>query len=239
METVRELHDARQMVENSDIKFSQSEVASQDELEAYSTLQTVRSASHRPEGWVCDVISDPRQPLSHGATPRKGCLKQSATAQARPQRTPNKRINFPMLSAHCLVTNTPYKGNSQDGKSWRRQQSQDKHEERTRQALSGSLEYQPYVKTDRWADRGWESTGLGEDTPMGGISEEMDMEAALWRARQMEFDARLEQQQDLAEEHRFAMETEVRRIHGADGLMGTREFVKHRLGKMQSYTVGN
>lgn len=67
---------------------------------------------------------------------------------------------------------------------------------------------------------------------MGGISEEMDLEAARWRARQMEFDTKLEEQQDLAEEHRFAMETEVRHLYGVDAMMGTREFVRHRLKRM-------
>lgn len=70
---------------------------------------------------------------------------------------------------------------------------------------------------------------------MGGISEEMDIEAALWRARQMEFDARLEEQQDLAEEHRFSIERETRRLYGAEGMMGTRDFVRHRLGRMTNF----
>lgn len=70
---------------------------------------------------------------------------------------------------------------------------------------------------------------------MGGISEEMDIEAALWRQRQMEFDTRLEEQQDLAEENRFAMEKETRRVCGAERMMGTREFVRHRLDRMTSF----
>lgn len=81
---------------------------------------------------------------------------------------------------------------------------------------------------DRWAGKGWESAGLGEDTPMGGMSSEEDVRAEQWRA----FDERLEGQQGLAERCRAAVQHEMRRAYGAGVAMGTREFVRHRLGRM-------
>lgn len=224
------------MVENCGIGLSKGTEACPHELEAHPTRQTVKKrgpTSQRPNAWESDLVSAPQQLQTPKKTPQKACFKAPAISQNSAHSAPNKHVGFQAMLARCLVTNAPYESHSQDGKSWRRQQSEEKLEERTRQALSGSHEYLPYVMTDRWADRGWESTGLGEDTPMGGISEEMDMEVALWRARQIEFDTRLEEQQTLAEEHRFAMEDEVRHLHGADGMMGTREFVKHRLMRME------
>ncbi|KAJ4389356.1 hypothetical protein N0V93_006823 [Gnomoniopsis smithogilvyi] len=227
------------MVETCGIKFPEGQELSQCGSELQSPQKMLKKKEIvflRSQGLECGLISTPQQQLPPKTTShRKGCLKPPSNLQPLSLNKREKRINFPTPGARCLITNTPYEAHSSDGKAWRRQQAEEKHEERLRQALSGSEEYRPYVKTDRWADNGWESTGLGEDTPMGGISEEMDIEAALWRARQMEFDARLEEQHDLAEEHRFAMERETRRLYGAEGILGTRDFVRHRLGRMTNF----
>lgn len=140
----------------------------------------------------------------------------------------NKHINF-AAAPRCLVTGGPYAVHQQDGEAWRRQQANKiQHEAAARQALSGSQEYRGDVMTDPWADQGWEPLGLGEDTPMEGVSEEMDAAAAQW----MELEARLEEQHAVAESHRFAVQDEIRRFHGADLSIGTGPLVRLRLEHM-------
>lgn len=232
-----EAHCIHQMVQRYGTKLAEDEDKSQSEVEARSSQKMIKKDENvflRSQRLECGLVPVPQEELLPKATShRKGCLKPASSPQTLKRR--EKHVSFSTPGARCLITNTPYETHSQDGKSWRQQKAEEIYEERTRQALSGSEEYRPYVKTDRWADNGWESTGLGEDTPMGGISEEMDIEAALWQARQMEFDARLEEQQDLAEEHRFAMERETRHLYCADGLLGTRDFVRHRLSRMTNF----
>lgn len=167
------------------------------------------------------LISTPRTPPPHDMKPRKGCLRVAAAPHATlvsiRQVGSSKNTSFAAYGTRCLITNTAYESHSQDGKAWRHQEAVRMREEKLRQAalLPGDHGQQqqplgppPYAgaDADRWADRGWESAGLGEDTPMGGMSEEMDTQAARWR----ELDIWLEEQLALAERNRAEIEAEVR-----------------------------
>lgn len=165
----------------------------------------------------------------------KGCLKVSKNFQALARHSTsrnnyNKHINF-ASSPHCLITGSVYAEHPQDGKAWRRQQAHKaQHENTARQAISGSQEYWYDVAKDPWADQGWEPLGLGEDTPMEGVSAEMDAEVAKW----MDYEALLEEQHAVAESNRFVMQQEIRRFHGADLSMETSNLVRLRLEHMRS-----
>lgn len=188
------------------------------------------------EDWRTGLISTPRTLPPHNAKPKRGCLKKAAMRcpdlDSHNDKSP-KHLRFAPLGIHCLITNTPFEERPQDGKAWRWQQSAKLNQGRMVQALSGADEYQARVRADLWADRGWESAGLGEDTPMGGMSQEQDVEAARWRARHMELDQMLEDQRELANQNRVLMEADTRRVQGVHNVtMGTREFVRYRLSLM-------
>lgn len=195
--------------ESQSADFSKAKAVVEGELGAQTNQQWMRA-----EDGQTGRISSPRTPPSLDMKPKKGsCLKTTTTTAAlaapgRAQDPFSRRIRFEALGARCLITNEICEGRegSQDGKAWRRQESARASEERMQQALSGASEYQPRAPPDRWADRGWESAGLGEDTPMLGMSQDMDIQAARWR----EFDQRLEEQLALAARNRAAMENEVR-----------------------------
>ncbi|KAF3771012.1 hypothetical protein M406DRAFT_326418 [Cryphonectria parasitica EP155] len=180
--------------------------------------------------------------------PARGCLRKrkDATVPNHHQhhqqtgggvRSPTKQVGFSTWAPQCLVTGQAYERHHHqppDGKAWRRAQAVKMREGRMRQAVLGAEEYRPYVKeeeVDRWADRGWAPMGLVEDTPMGGMSLEMDLAAAQWHARQVEFDQRLAENHELAQRNREDVQRETRRMFGA-GAMGTREFVHYRLRHM-------
>lgn len=162
------------------------------------------------------AVPPSRAPSSSQATrPAKGCLKPptattTTTTTARPT-CPPRKISFEPSCGRCLVTDAPYEGgsSSRDGKTWRQQEAARLSERRTLLAAAADRSSQLHprgAEADRWADRGWESAGLGEDTPMGGMSEDMDLQAALWR----ELDRRLDEQLALADRNRTMMEDEVR-----------------------------
>lgn len=165
-------------------------------------------------------ISSPGTSPSFDMKPGKSCLKNTTTAvrethyDSTPRSLPNtfaKRITFSPLGTRCLVTNTIYEEHSQDGKTWRQHVSARVSEERMKMmqqalSLSGASGQTPHVQADQWADRGWESAGLGEDTPMGGMSPDMDIQAARWH----KLDQRLEEQLALAERNRTTLQNEAR-----------------------------
>lgn len=229
------------MINKRGVCFSEAGPAFEDAPKAHLSQFVVNKRDidiNRVNDWQAGVIPAPRIPPSHNAKPTKGCLKRITMKFPDPdepqENKSSKHLNFAPLGIRCLITNTLYKESLQDGKAWRRQQSAKLSQERMLQALSGVCEYQPLMKADIWSDRGWESAGLGEDTPMGGVSQEQDVEAAQWRTQHMEFDQMLEDQQELAEQNRASMEADIRRAHGVHNTtMGVREFVRYRLSRMR------
>lgn len=221
------------MVSYSVPNFSTSQMVGEHSLghDSPRQLANVLEASPQPAGqWNSSPLPRPRQLPAYYLRPRKGCLRVPRNFQIPAQtNTPNnKHINF-AFPPRCLVTGATYEEHPQDGEAWRQQQADKiQHEATTRQALSGTQEYRGDVMKDPWADQGWEPLGLGEDTPMEGVSAEMDAEAAQW----MQYEARLEEQHAVAESHRFAVQDEVRRFHGAELSMGTRPLVRLRLEHM-------
>lgn len=198
--------------------------------------------SEMADAWEQEIIATPHAPPPPGARPRKSCLKTinesgpTCSALDKVEKiTSSKQISFAKSGTRCLVTNTVYQERPQDGKSWRQQQAAKMSGSILRQALSGASEFRPHLKMDCWAERGWESAGLGEDTPMGGMSPEMDIEAARWRVLQMEFDQTLEEHQEVAEQNRSKMERELKKMYGVnDKNIGTRDFVSYRLDQMKA-----
>lgn len=176
----------------------------------------------------------PRISHSFNTKPIKGCLKTTTltatTAAAQvgsgaPESAQNRitprRVRFSALSTLC---NTIQEQDShgdveshRDGKAWRhRGAAKARERQQAQRALlpgAASEEDQPLPPPppraqvlDPWADRGWESSGLGEDTPMGGMSPDMDVQAARWR----ELDQRLEEELALAGRNRAIMAREAR-----------------------------
>lgn len=196
------------------------------------SIEKSHTSPTRMEDSKTGQITTSRPSPTPTAKAKRGCLKRHTVTDSRSGKAVSRHIRF-AAATRCLVTGSPYEVHTQDGKGWRRQQATQIRQQRTRQALSGVKEYRSHVKEDPWADRGWESTGLGEDTPMGGISSEMDNEAARWHAKQVAFDRWLERNHELAQRNRVSVQRETRRQFGVDDAAGTRDFVRHRVNRMK------
>lgn len=136
-----------------------------------------------------DAIIWPRiPPHRKGQKPLKGCLKSGP----RNVFAPTKAARFSNREASCIITDEPYYPNMRTKKQWEADTKEDQAERLVLLLQKATLEPPQWVKCH----------DMLMDTPMFGIEEKQDIEAARLIMAELE----LEEQLELARVNRLLLE---------------------------------